>query len=293
MTLIPVEKLREAHERYLQEQAAKSVPAPSALAYPSRSAQQWERCIRQNYKSNSAFRPKLEPLPSTIEDDAIEAIEQEDGDNSTGKTPKVGPNTLCVDCGHKRSDHHVTPEAHTVDGEHAYYCLTAHCSAFTFKDGEHKPCTCPHFRAHETDAPTLTRPRVGDYDRCANPACGHWKIDHCTKAKPGKAARLKPGESAYKILSKADGLTYPCKHFSLTDSACQCTSTSCAATDDGKEFCACEKFISPLLRTRVKAPKSPAKPRAPRKSRSKKTAFATGAGELFSPLAVEATGVRP
>jgi hypothetical protein len=292
MTLIPAKELREAHERYLQEQAAKSAPAPAALAYQPRSVQQWERRIHQSYKSNSAFRPKLEPLPSTVEDDpAIEDVEQEDGDDSTGKTPKVGPNTPCIDCGHKRSDHHTTPEPHFAEGEWNYYCITAHCGIFSYKDGLSDPCNCLHFRAHETDVPKFTRPHVGDYDRCANLACGHWKIDHCTKKKPGAVSRLKPGETAYRILSKPDGMAYGCKHFSPTDTACQCNSTSCAATEDGKEFCACEKFISPLLRARAKTPKAPAEPRAARKAGKKKTGFVTG--NLFPVTTVEATDVRP
>src|SRR5208337_4998472 len=185
--------------------------------------------------------------------------------------------------------------------------ITSHCSVFAYKDGKHAPCTCQHFRVTETDTPKLTRARVGPYDRCANPACGHWKTDHCTKAKPGKAGRLKPGELAYHILSKADGTgSYPCKHFSLTDAACQCDSTSCSATADGVNFCECEKFVNPWLTPKTKATarkrgpsRKPAavslavgmtdstpetalagEPVKPRKSRKKKSAFVTGTTEL-------------
>lgn len=255
--------------------------------YKPRTPAQFEARQRQ---SPFRYAAPSKPAPVVVEPDDAEP---EQLDDATGEGPKakVSTTTPCVDCSHARKDHHITPEPHVADGDHAFYCVTSHCDVYSYKDGVHKPCECQHFRAQETDAPKLTRPRVGDYDRCANPACGHWKIDHCTRAKPGKAARLKPGESAYKILSKTDGLTYPCKHFSLTDPACQCTSTSCAATEDGKEFCACEKFISPLLRTRAKAPESPAKPRAPRKPGKKKTAFATGS--LFPVPTAEATDVRP
>jgi hypothetical protein len=280
--LIPATELAAAQARYQQTQAAKAAPAPAAFDYKPRTLAQHDARERQTLRSSFGV-----PVERVLDDPEIEG-----GGEDTGESPKskTGPNTLCTDCGHKHSDHHITPEPHVADDDHTFYCVTSHCDVYSYKDGVHKPCDCQHFRALETDAPKLTRPRVGNYDRCANPTCGHWKINHCTKAKPGKVARLKPGESAYKILSKSDGTAYPCKHFSLADPACQCTSTSCAATADGKTFCNCEKFISPLLRTRAKAPKSPAKPRTPRKSRSKKTAFLTGAGELLSPPAID---VRP
>lgn len=221
---------------------------------------------------------------------APDDAEPEELDDATGESPKarVSTTTPCVDCSHARKDHHITPEPHMHDGEHNYYCITAHCSAFCLKDGRHKLCSCHHFRALETDAPKLTRPRVGDYDRCANPACGHWKISHCTKAKPGKALRLKPGELAYRILQKPNGTSYGCKHFSPDDPDCQCDSTSCSHTDDGKEFCGCEKFVSPFARLRSKATKLP----TARKSRKRKAIFMTG--EALFPAMAETTGnVKP
>jgi hypothetical protein len=307
--IIPEAELQAAHERYIRAQVAKAAPAPG-YTYKSRTQAQWERRIDQNFRSNRSFRPRLEPvMPVAVEPDP----EIEAGDEDDGEFPrsKVGPNTLCL-CGHKRSDHHVTPEPHVADGEHNYYCITSHCSVFTFKDGKHKPCTCPHFRANETDAMKFTRPRVGDYDRCANPACGHWKIDHCIKSKPGKVLRLKPGELAYRIVSKPDGTgSYPCKHFSFDDPACQCSSTSCAHTENGESFCTCSKFENPLLVRKTKptgekkrnrkavaasleggltcstpenvVADSPAKPR---RSKKQKIAFVTGTQALFPSLEV-------
>ncbi len=283
--LIPVAELAAAQARYEQAQATKAVPAPApaTFTYKPRTPMQHNARERQTWRSSFGV-----PIERVLDDPEIE--DGEDGDGESPKS-KVGPNTPCIDCGHKRSDHHTTPEPHFADGEWNYYCITAHCAIFSYKDGLSEPCNCLHFRAHETDVPKFTRPHVGDYDRCANLACGHWKIDHCTKKKPGAVSRLKPGETAYRILSKPDGMAYGCKHFSPTDTACQCNSTSCAATEDGKEFCACEKFISPLLRARAKTPKAPAEPRAARKAGKKKTGFVTG--NLFPVTTVEATDVRP
>ncbi len=311
-------ELAESRARYAQQTAklcpAAPPPAPGYV-YQPRTQAQWERRIEQTWQSNRTFRPKPVPAPTFEDDPEI----QTDGDESDTGEPrsKVSSATPCIDCGHPRKDHHIAPEPHTVDGEHAYYCVTSHCAVMRYENGQHVDCACQHFRAQETDMPKLTRARVGPYDRCANPACGHWKIDHCTKAKPGKAGRLKPGEMAYRILSKPDGTgSYPCKHFSLTDSVCQCTSASCSATPDGKEFCSCEAFQNPWLVRKTKATarkkrvSEPAvaslasaatdstpesvlvdSPARPRRSRKRKTAFVTGAGELFSPPAVEATDV--
>jgi len=246
--LISITELQAAQARYEQAQAAKATPVPASFTYRPRTPAQHNARERQTWRSS--FGVPIEPV---LDDPEIEDVD-ENGDGESPKS-KVGPNTPCL-CGHKRSDHHLTPEPHTVDGEYDYYCIAAHCSVWAFKDGKHEPCTCPHFRAHETDVPKLTRPRVGPYDRCANPACGHWKIDHCTKKKPGAVNRLKPGELAYRILQKVPGTSYGCKHFSLTDNACQCDSTSCSATPD-KKFCECEKFVNPLLvrKTRVASKK--------------------------------------
>ena len=91
--------------------------------------------------------------------------------------------------------------------------------------------------------------------------------------------RLKRGELAYKILIKPDGVAYGCKHFSLDDPACQCTSTSCSATENGQDFCGCEKFLNPLLKPKPPKPEKPAKPR-------KKKALAE---PVAAPRAVAAT----
>lgn len=294
--LIPAEELAAAQARYQQAQAAKA--APATFTYRPRTPAQHNTRERQTWRSSLGVAVESDPEIEDVDED------------SAGQSPKskVGPNTPCIDCGCPRQSHHISPEPHTIDGEHAFYCVTTHCAAMKWVDGHHVDCDCPRFRAHETDVPKFTRPRVGPYDRCANPACGHWKIDHCTKKKPGAVNRLKPGELAYRILQKAAGLSYGCKHFSLTNDACQCDSTSCAATPDSKNFCECEKFINPWLKpktktaTRKRTPRKPAvvslavaategipenvlagEPVRPRKSRKKKSAFVTGAGEIFPP----------
>lgn len=187
--------------------------------------------------------PNAEPDPE---------IEEVDGDDGEAPKSKVSSTTPCV-CGHPRKDHHTTPESHGSDN--AFYCITAHCAVFSYRDGISAPCDCGHFRTNETDAPKFTRPCVGPYDLCGNPACGHFKISHCTASKPGKVNRLEPGEMAYRILQKDDGGSYGCRHFDPANPSCQCNSTGCSATVDGKNFCDCEKFVNPWLvrKTRVAA----------------------------------------
>ena len=65
MTLIPETELIAAAERIQQRQVAKTAapsptPAPVAgFVYEPRTAKQWERRIRQDYRSNRTFRPKV------------------------------------------------------------------------------------------------------------------------------------------------------------------------------------------------------------------------------------------
>ncbi len=239
--------------------------------YKPRTVEQWQKRIDQSWQSNRTFRPRPEPLRPRVESDPeIGDAEPEDGDDSETPKSKVSSTTPCL-CGHPRKDHHTTPESHGSD--HAFYCITAHCAVFSYRDGVSAPCDCGHFRTNETDAPKFTKPRVGPHDLCAG--CGHFKISHCTKTKPGKADRLKPGEMTYRILQKADGTSYGCRHFDLENPKCQCDSTGCSATPDGKKFCECLAFQNPWLvrKTRVAA--------KPRKKRTQKNAFVTGAPELF------------
>jgi len=179
------------------------------------------------------------------------------GYRSTGKAKvrkPANPNNKCQICKHTR-------EQHIWDTDATPHCGVDGCSCSFFHGPHscnkrtHPSLLCPQYKQTqpEPDAPT-----VDDYDRCANPACQHWKRDHCTKHKPGMVNRLKRGELAYKILIKPDGVAYGCKHFSLDDPACQCTSTSCSATENGQDFCGCEKFLNPLLKPK---PEKPAKPR--------------------------------
>ena len=232
-------------------------PAPSApeFAYRARPAYLWNRRAHQS-RENFCLEP--EPLMPVTENPEIE---DGDVDDNPGEIPKskVSSTTLCV-CNHPKKDHHTAPEPHVADDDHAFYCITAHCAVYSRKDGISAPCDCQYFRVAETDPSKFTKPRVGPYDRCGNPACGHWRRDHCTASKPGKVNRLKPGEMAIRSLQKADGTWYGCKHFSLTDPLCQCTSTSCSHTSDGKEFCSCEKFANPWLVRKTRVPSG--KPRA-------------------------------
>src|ERR1019366_1195464 len=158
---------------------------PCAFVYQPRSQAQWERRIDQNYRSNHAFRPRLQTALPEVEADPLMENGGAGDESDTGEPhSKVTSTTLCV-CGHARKDHHTAPEPHMSGGEFAFYCITSHCGVYSYKDGISAPCSCLHFRAQETDTPKLTRARVGDYDLCA--ACGHWKVSHCTKKKPGAA----------------------------------------------------------------------------------------------------------
>lgn len=217
-------------------------PAPSApeFAYRARPAYLWNRRAHQ---SRENFCLEQEPLMPVTEDPEIE---DGDVDDSPGEIPKskVSSTTLCV-CNHPKKDHHCTPEPHVADGDCAYYCVTSHCDVFSYRNGVSAPCDCQYFRVSETDALKFTKPRVGPHDLCA--ACGHFKISHCIKAKPGKVHRLKPGELAYRILQKDDGGSYGCRHFDLENPNCQCDSTGCSATPDGKNFCDCPALKNPWL----------------------------------------------
>jgi|SRR5208282_2890852 len=290
-------ELAASRVRYAQRQVKQSAPSappptlPPGFVYQPRTQAQWHRRAHQS-KENYTTPVMVEPDP-VIEDDG------EDTEGGELKS-KVSSTTLCL-CEHPKKDHHCTPESHGSD--HAYYCITSHCAVYSFKDGVSAPCDCRHFRVNETDASKFTKPRAGPYDLCAT--CGHFKILHCTKAKPGKVDRLKPGELAYRIMTAPSGMSYGCKHFSLTDSACQCISTSCSASPDGKNFCECEAFQNPwsVRKTRVPRKKkataepvdaSPAVaatdstpetvPAKPRKKRVKKTAIT---GETLFPPSIQ------
>jgi ribosomal protein L32 len=284
--LIPDEQLIDAKKRIVEREAEKTAATPAPkFEYRERTPAQVFRRMRQSYRNNQSFAPpKPEPEPtfdepeSNVEDPYIESDEN---DSDTRKA-KVSSTTLCLCCGHARNEHHIAPQSHVAAGDHPYYCITPHCGALAIKDGKHAPCECACFRVEEKDVPKLTKPRVGPYDLCGN--CGHWKISHCVKSKPGKVSRLKPGELAYRILRKPDGTAYGCKHFCPSDPNCQCNSTSCAHALDDVNFCPCEKFVSPFAKT-----KAPAKPRG---SRKKKTRFRTG-GELFPSPAETNNGDAP
>jgi hypothetical protein len=277
-------------ERIRQRQVKQQAPTPPpptlppGFTYKPRTPEQWEKRINQSWQSNRSFRPRrgvanFEPLKESKSKSRLPAI--------TGSTP-------CV-CGHCRDSHEYPLPAHPP----LPATLSTRCVVNT-------GCECPAFCPTDRK-PTIPRAPVGPYTPCKS--CGHGRNQHCTKHKPGAVARLKsPSDVAYKILRKPDGTSYGCKHFSLTDSACQCNSTGCSATPDGQNFCGCEKFVNSSLtpkkrvvtqksRATVSQDASPAVavtfgtsetvPAKPRKSRKKKTtAFVAGTGEMFPPASV-------
>ncbi len=313
--LISSERLKAANERYLQEQAAKAAPAPSApgVIYQPRTPEQWEKRANQSWQSNRTFRPPKPVTPRVEPDPEIGDAEPEDGDDFETPKSKVSSTTPCV-CGHPRKDHHTTPEPHVADGDCAYYCVTSHCDVFSYRNGVSAPCDCQYFRVSETDALKFTKPRVGPHDLCA--ACGHFKISHCIKAKPGKVHRLKPGEMAFRIMTAPSGMAYGCRHFDPANPNCQCDSTGCSATPDDKNLCECLAFQNPWsvrktkATVRKRAPRKPVAgsltvaatgstsesvPAKPRQSRKKKSTVFTTGETLFPPettIASQPTGEK-
>ena len=258
---------------------------PPKFEYRPRPAWRWEQ--RANQTARSSFGIAHEPLEPIIEekfgtlavavpdDPDIETpdVEVTDATDETPKT-KVGATTPCIDCGHRHDLHHLRPEAHGDDA--CFYCITPHCSHVDYRSGVGVPCPCNAFRATAEAEIKLTKPAVSDHDLCL--ACGHFKIDHCSKAKPGKVKRLKCDKLAYRLLQAPDGTAYPCKHFSLSDPLCQCDSTSCSHSDDGLSFCICEKFISPFakaMRAKVAKPRTAKAPKEKKpRARKQKTPVA-------------------
>jgi hypothetical protein len=260
-------------------------PAPSApeFAYQQRTPQQWERRIDQDPWSNRTFRPR----PSVANFEPLKESK------SKSKLPAITGSTPCV-CGHCRDSHEYPLPAHPP----LPASLSTRCVVNT-------GCECPAFCPTDRK-PTIPRAPVGPYTPCAK--CGHARNQHCTKHKPGKVNRLKLGELAFRILQKADGTSYGCRHYDPANRSCQCNSTGCSAARDGKNFCECEKFVNPSLTPKTRVPrgetraKKPASvmpgvattngtpetvlaggPVKPRRSRKKKTAFVTDAPELFPP----------
>ncbi len=238
MSLIAQSELLKACERIAAKEA-------TSFKYTARTKTQWRARTDQTLES---------PLPIETKP-VIPAVETEiesDDDGVTAKT-KVSGKTVC-DCGHWRSVHCLgNPRWHTPEGKPFFWCITEHCLA-----GGAVACECEAFRTSHNQIPKIKRHKAHDYTPCADPACGHWKIDHCIKQKPGKAQRIEAHELAYRIVSRPDGTAYGCKHFDPENSACQCDSTSCSATADDKDFCTCERFKTPFAKPK---PASQAKAR--------------------------------
>jgi len=248
-------------------------PAPG-FVYHERSPQQWHRRIHQSL--HVADEPKEPQAP----------VEKKP------KAKAVTGNTLC-DCGHPRDCHRQPRLAHPpLEPSTDMPCEV------------NVGCACPQFSV--SGKPFRPRIAISEWTLCQS--CGHARRWHCTKRKPGLVNRLEPGESAYRILQKADGTSYGCRHFDPENPNCQCDSTGCSASLDDKNFCECLAFQNPWLvrKTRVatkkRAPRKAAVAslasaatestlenvlddltKRPRKKRAKKTAFMTGTGTLFPP----------
>lgn len=232
--------------------------APAGFKYRPRTFAQWEKRAHQDWKSNNTFRPpRVEPEPEDVGG-------EEEGDGETLKS-KVGPNTPCSACGHPKDVHRQPHADHPP-------LLPSNDMPCESSSG----CMCPQFAVD--GQPYRPRIATSEWSLCAS--CGHWRGDHCTKKKPGLVQRLKPREVAFKMMEKADGTSYGCRHFDPANPNCQCDSTGCSATIDGISFCECEKFLNPWL-----TPKK----RTVAKPRKKKSA---GTGEMFPPETTTAS-VQP
>jgi hypothetical protein len=247
--LFDPEKLRASQEKYyreLAEKAAAPAPAATGFEYRPRSEQQWQRRITQTLRSSFGVAVADEPKQKA----------------KAERKPKtsVTENTVCR-CGHVRAVHDRPAPANPPLPP----SLSTACRV-------NMGCDCPAF-CPVGGVPLQPKPQAGDWTLCGD--CQHPKHFHCTKYQKGKVNRLEPGESAYKILKKADGTHYGCRHFDPADPLCQCTSTGCSATDDGVNHCACTRFVNPWL---VKKPRATTKNKAtagPKAASSEVTATAS------------------
>jgi len=287
-------------ERVRQRQAKQSPPppppatSPAGFVYRPRTVEQWQKRINQDWQSNRTFRPKPEPVTPTVEPDR-------DNEHSE-KKPKakaVTENTPCT-CDHTHSVHDTARPSYPALKE--TFAL-GDCSLIATPCRVNTGCDCWNFVDAETGKPAkLKRPQVLPHVLCRK--CGHARQDHCTAHKATKIR--KPGEWEG---FKRDGQAAACQHTTM-EVWYRCNSTSCAAGVNG-EFCSCIKFVSPLTLPKVTKPRAASgkscnrkpvaaspevaatdstpenilagEPVKPRRSRKKKTAFVTGAPELFPP----------
>ncbi len=231
-------------------------PAGSGgFVYRARPIETWERRTKLDADGEAGFQYQARTLKQWLLR-TTKTAQRETGLN-------LGDSTPCVDCGCRRSDHHLHPEGHRLNGEFLYYCVTAHC---TF-------CDCLHFRGSLQDLendPKFTRPGVDDWTLCGR--CSHARRVHCTPSKK----LVDP--CSYQGLT-VEGKPIRCVH-TLTG-AYVCTSGHCAEVviNDGEgDFCPCPRFKNPWLKPRKKE----TKPRVPRKRKGKEKApFITGQGSLL------------
>jgi hypothetical protein len=228
-------------------------PAPSApgFVYRERPAYLWNRRAHQS-RENFLLEP--EPLKPT-----------------RAKAKALVENSPCT-CGHPYGNH---------DRSHPSYpplketFAAGDRSVITTPCQVNTGCLCWNFISSETGkAAKLKRPAVLPHVLCKK--CGHARDWHC---KAHKATKIrKPGE--WEGFTR-NGRAAACQHTTM-EFWYRCNSTSCA-TDDGKEFCPCEKFVNPWLR-----PKRRPIGKTPHKPRKKKVGFAS---RTLFPLARTEDGV--
>jgi hypothetical protein len=167
---------------------------------------------------------------------------------------------VCAGCGHRRDYHCLgEPRQHWPQSEGAYgfyFCISEHCEARLWRNGQSVPCECLHFRRTPKAPTRLKRWAVHPHTACSN--CQHPKSHHCVRGRQ---------------VLEVDGSFYRCPHAWKNEPPRGCTDSSCAevvfdANGNG-DFCGCKKFVNPYLRPRKRASKtSPPKLRKPRSGKS-------------------------
>ena len=249
--LIPPAELLAAEKRIREREAAKTA---ARFVYQERPRAAWEARMKQTNKSNSQPAVVAKPIPT-------ESVAAPGQAPTVTPKQKVTQTTLCV-CGHPKKSHCSGAKSHPTESG-TYWCLTEHCLSLRVENGRHVgDCDCPGFRTDASAPLRIKRPKVNAWTQCAS--CGHWKSHHCRVRKPSKAK--KPKSRDWLGFEDENGAPHVCKHTPADNPAATyaCNSSSCAESADGKTFCPCENFISPLAKPKKsKAPKTKPLPEAP------------------------------